>query len=118
MSRLSLRIDMAPDRRIGPGKIALLEHIRSTGSISAAGRAMNMAYRRAWLLVDELNRMFCEPVVTTKLGGAAGGGAALTPFGERLVVAYRDMEMLADQAVRPHLTALEAAARPEVRSRS
>ncbi len=109
MARLSLRIDVSPDRRIGPGKIRLLEQIRSTGSIAAAGRSMDMSYRRAWLLVDQVNRMFREPAVTTKLGGREGGGAALTDFGESLVSRYRAMESAAESALRVDLTALEAA---------
>lgn len=112
MARLSLRIDLDADRRIGPGKIQLLEHIGSTGSISAAGRAMDMSYRRAWLLVDALNRMFREPVVSTKLGGKAGGGAELTPFGQALVERYRTMERCAHAALGPDLAALEAAFAP------
>jgi molybdate transport system regulatory protein len=113
MARLTLRIDFAAELRLGPGKIRLLEQIRSTGSISAAGRAIGMSYRRAWQLVDELNRMFREPVVTSKLGGAAGGGTVLTPFGEHLVQSYRDMELVAHAALGPHLKSLEAALAPE-----
>jgi molybdate transport system regulatory protein len=108
MTRLTLRIDFDQAGSVGPGKIRLLELVRDTGSISAAGRAMDMSYRRAWLLIDALNKMFRDPVVTTKLGGKAGGGAALTPFGEALLGKYRDMELVAHAALRPHLTALEA----------
>jgi molybdate transport system regulatory protein len=109
MATLSLRIDFAGAESIGPGKIRLLELLRDTGSIAAAGRAMDMSYRRAWLLVDELNRSFRQPVVATKLGGNGGGGAALTPFGTELVAHYRDMETVAHAALRPHLSALEHA---------
>ena len=109
MTRLTLRIDFDPARSVGPGKIRLLELIRETGSISAAGRAMDMSYRRAWLLVDALNKSFRDPVVTTKLGGKAGGGAALTQFGEELIGHYRDMELVAHAALRPHLRTLESA---------
>ena len=105
LPQLSVRIDLDSEDRIGPGKIELLEQIREHGSISAAGRAMDMSYRRAWLLVDALNRTFREPVVATKLGGNGGGGAELTPFGEALVGRYRDMEMVAHAALRPHLDA-------------
>ena len=83
MPRIFLRVDLAPKGRIGPGKIALLEQIDLTGSISAAGRALGMSYRRAWLLVDELNRLFAAPVVTTQMGGSHGGGAALTDARQR-----------------------------------
>lgn len=92
MAKLSIRIDLAPDIRIGPGKVQLLELIAETGSISAAGRALEMSYRRAWLLIDEMNRTLPTPVVQAKPGGRSGGGASLTPFGERLVVCYRRIE--------------------------
>jgi molybdate transport repressor ModE-like protein len=77
-TRLTIRLDFELGRRLGAGKIALLESIEKTGSISAAGRAHQMSYRRAWLLVDELNQLFAEPVVSAHHGGARGGGAALT----------------------------------------
>ncbi|MBM3583935.1 MAG: LysR family transcriptional regulator [Alphaproteobacteria bacterium] len=109
LARLSLRIDLKPDGRLGPGKIALLERIDATGSISAAGRAMGMSYRRAWQLVDSLNQCFRESVVTTSQGGAAGGGAALTPFGRGLIERYRAMERAATRATARHLTALQEA---------
>ena len=89
--RVRLRLDFG-GARLGPGKIDLLEAVGRTGSISAAGRAMGMSYRRAWLLVDAVNQMFDEPVVTAAAGGPHGGGAVLTPFGERLVRAFRALE--------------------------
>jgi molybdate transport system regulatory protein len=110
MARLTIRIDLAPEGAIGPGKIRLLELVGETGSISAAGRAMAMSYRRAWLLIDALNHLFRRPLVATKLGGKAGGGAALTPFGRDVVRRYRALEDEAHRAARPHLRALEAAA--------
>ena len=113
MTRLTLRIDFGPDNAIGPGKIKLLELLGETGSIAAAGRAMDMSYRRAWLLVAALNTMFREPVVATKLGGKAGGGAQLTPFGADVISRYRDMERLAQTALAPHLNELEAALKKE-----
>ena len=87
-----LRIDFPEKARLGRGKIQLLEHIRDTGSISAAGRAMDMSYRRAWQLVDALNSMFSEPSVISQRGGKQGGGAVLTPFGEDLIRCFRQME--------------------------
>ena len=87
-----LRIQFSPEQRLGRGKMELLEHIRSTGSISAAGRAMDMSYRRAWLLVDEMNRLFKQPVVESQRGGKQGGGAVVTPFGEALIAHYQAME--------------------------
>jgi molybdate transport system regulatory protein len=113
MARLTLRLDFGPGRAIGHGKIQLLEAVRDHGSISAAGRSMSMSYRRAWLLVDELNRLFETPVVETKHGGSAGGGAGLTPFGHKVVQQYRTIEAKAHAAVADELAALAAAtARP------
>ena len=109
MASLSIRVDLSPTLAIGPGKIRLLELIQETGSISAAGRAMAMSYRRAWLLVDELNRTFREPVARTSHGGRSGGGAALTELGENLVRGYRRMENDAASAVADYLAMIEAA---------
>jgi molybdate transport system regulatory protein len=103
---LSLRIDLDPERRIGPGKILLLENIREFGSISAAGRAMDMSYKRAWDLVDEINRDCRQPAVERQTGGKNGGGAILTPFGVSLVARYRKIERDAASAVRKELAAL------------
>ncbi|MCX7366954.1 MAG: LysR family transcriptional regulator [Alphaproteobacteria bacterium] len=89
---LHLRIDFGPDCALGPGKIRLLELINETGSISAAGRALKMSYRQAWLLVDEMNRMFRKPVVTAQTGGGGGGGTALTEAGNDIVRLYREIE--------------------------
>jgi len=116
MVGLTLRVDLSRTRAVGPGKVRLLELIDKTGSISAAGRAMEMSYRRAWLLVEELNNLFREPVATTKLGGRAGGGAALTPFGRSLVRHYREMEAEAKAALARHLSAFDAAAKPARRA--
>lgn len=104
-----LRIDFPPEDRLGRGKITLLELIRETGSISAAGRAMDMSYRRAWLLVDALNRMFKEPAVESQRGGKQGGGAALTAFGEALIDRFRAMEARSRAAIADDLAWLEAA---------
>jgi len=86
---LSLRVDLTPDFRLGPGKVRLLELIGHSGSISAAGRAMEMSYRRTWLLVEEMNVAFRRPVVETARGGKRGGGAELTSFGREVVERYR-----------------------------
>jgi molybdate transport system regulatory protein len=101
-----LRIDMKPEGRVGPGKIDLLERIEEHGSISAAARAMQMSYRRACELVDELGRCFGRPVVTAQVGGIGGGGAMLTPLGRDLVTQYRAIERKARQAARQHLIRL------------
>lgn len=90
--RVRLRLDFGEGRRIGPGKIDLIDAVGRTGSIAAAGRSMGMSYRRAWLLVSAVNQMFDEPVVASHAGGREGGGAELTDFGRRLVEAYRRVE--------------------------
>lgn len=100
---------MAPGR-VGPGKVVLLERIDALGSISAAGRALGMSYKRAWQLVDELNRSFRLPVVTTHMGGAARGGARLTECGQEIVCRYRRIEAQARAAASEDLAALEALA--------
>lgn len=82
---------------IGPGKADLLDAIDREGSISAAGRAMGMSYRRAWSLVDTMNRCWTEPVVKTAVGGGVGGGASLTPFGKAVLKAYRELEARLDE---------------------
>jgi molybdate transport system regulatory protein len=109
--RLTVRIDFGSDRALGPGKVRLLETIERTGSISQAGRTLGMSYRRAWLLVDDLNRCFRQPVVTTKPGGARGGGAALTRFGRALIKSYRSIEAQAATAGKKQLRNLEIALR-------
>lgn len=103
---VSVRLRFADDARLGPGKIALLEAIGRTGSIAAAGRDMNMSYRRAWLLIDSLNRMFDTPVVHASPGGANGGGAALSELGRELVGAYRAMEADTVRAIGHHFAGL------------
>jgi molybdate transport system regulatory protein len=105
---LSVRIDLEPEGRIGPGKIELLENIRKCGSISAAGRAMEMSYKRAWDLVDEVNRICRQAAVEPQTGGRNGGGAVLTPFGISLVTRYRKIERNAATAVRKELQALRS----------
>jgi molybdate transport system regulatory protein len=90
--RLSLRIYFDKKTRLGPGKAELLELIATHGSISAAGRAMEMSYRRAWKLVEELNTMFSAPLVTARTGGAGGGRAELTPAGAEVLRLYRAIE--------------------------
>lgn len=113
--RLTVRVDFGSDRALGPGKIRLLEAIRKTGSISRAGRSLGMSYRRAWLLVDELNRCFREPAVTTQPGGARGGGAVLTPFGRALIEKYRSIETKATAAAKRQLHDLEISLRNRAR---
>jgi molybdate transport system regulatory protein len=91
-TRLTIRLDFDESRRLGPGKVALLESIGETGSISAAGRAHTMSYRKAWLLVEEMNQMFAKPLVAARPGGAGGGGAELTAIGRQVIALYREAE--------------------------
>jgi molybdate transport system regulatory protein len=107
--KLTLRVDFGSGRALGPGKIRLLEAIDRTGSISQAGRVLGMSYRRAWLLVDDMNHCFRDAVISAQPGGAHGGGATLTPFGQKLVERYRAIENDAMVATRKHLHDLEAA---------
>jgi molybdate transport system regulatory protein len=95
MKRASLirfRIDFAENSNLGPGKIALLERIKTHGSVSEAARRMGMSYRRAWLLLDSLNRSFEVPATVNSVGGRGGGGAEVTPFGILLIERYREVE--------------------------
>src|ERR1700738_2137699 len=105
---LRVRIDLDPESRIGPGKIQLLEKIEVCGSISAAGRSMEMSYKRAWDLVDEINRICGHAAVERQTGGKHGGGATLTPFGISLVDRYRRIERAAASAARKDLVALKS----------
>jgi len=114
--RLRLHVHVGDAHSLGPGKTALLEAIEETGSISAAARALGMAYRHAWELVDDLNTCFAPGVVAAATGGREGGGARLTPFGRELVRRFRKMEATAAAAIAPELAALEPAlARPRRR---
>jgi molybdate transport system regulatory protein len=104
--RLSIRIDLASGAQIGPGKIAVLEEIARAGSISGAGRALGMSYRRTWELVEDLNRNLGTQVVETAAGGSGGGGAVLTKAGKAVVNSYRAIQMDTALAARKHLLAL------------
>jgi molybdate transport system regulatory protein len=101
-----LRIVLEPDIAIGPGKADLLEGIRQTGSIAGAGRAMGMSYKRAWYLVETMNRCFKSPLVEASKGGRAGGGARLTQLGQEVLERYRRMEMLTAEVIEPEMAAL------------
>lgn len=107
---ISLRIDFPNGHRLGPGKINLLEAIDNEGSISAAGRLLGMSYRRAWLLVDEMNKMFGSPLVEAQHGGSRGGGAQLSSRGREIVAHYRAIEAKSVKAAGLHFDALKALA--------
>ena len=102
-----LRITRGDDIAVGPGKIELLEAIARTGSITAAARALGMSYRRAWLLVDTMNRCFKSPVVEAEAGGRSGGGTRLTATGAQVLRRYRKVEKLTASAAATELGALK-----------
>ena len=106
MHSISLRIDLEADGRIGPGKVELLEQIATHGSISAGARGMGMSYKQAWLLVEDMNRLFRKPVVVARKGGQRGGGSELTPVGLAIVARYRAIDRAAEAAAAPHIAAL------------
>ena len=105
--RLQLRIYFG-EAMLGPGKALLLELIRDHGSISAAGRAMQMSYKRAWSLVEEMNAAFRDPLVYSARGGPGGGGAQVTEAGLQVLAQYRAIEAQSLNAAQPHLAALQA----------
>jgi molybdate transport system regulatory protein len=91
-SLIRFRIDFTENSNLGPGKIALLEGIRTYRSVSEAARRMKVSYRRAWLLLDSLNKSFDMPATVNSVGGRGGGGAEITPFGVLLIESYREVE--------------------------
>lgn len=105
--RLRLRVYLAEDVMLGPGKADLLEGIAETGSIAAAGRRMGMSYKRAWMLVETLNGFFRSPLVQAATGGAKGGGAALTPLGQDVLARFRRMEQATARVCTAETAALQ-----------
>jgi molybdate transport system regulatory protein len=105
---LRIRIVFGEDAMLGPGKADLLERIRETGSIAAAGRAMSMSYKRAWMLVEDMNRAFRDPLVDSTRGGAKGGGARLTVAGETVLSNYRKLEEIMAEAGAARIGALRS----------
>ena len=104
--KFRIRITKGDEIAVGPGKIALLEAIIDTGSITHAARKLGMSYRRAWLLVDEMNRAFKAPVVETAKGGPSGGKTIPTPLGEEVIRRYRTIETIAGSAARAEIASL------------
>ena len=115
---LSIRLDLTSGDRIGPGKIGLLEAIRDTGSISAGARKLGMSYRRAWLLVDEINAALQKPAVASTTGGRQGGGAVLTPVGNKIIQIYRSIEAAARKSAGGEFRAVEKITRTKGKGRS
>ncbi len=106
--KVKAQILCGEDFAMGPGKADLLEAIAKEGSISAAGRALGMSYRRSWLLVDTMNRCWTAPLVETTAGGGKGKGARLTPLGREVLKGYRALEAGLMQAAAEPLKALSA----------
>ncbi len=104
--KAAIKVEFANDLKLGRGKVRLLELVGETGSISAAARKMNMSYRRAWLLMDELNHMFGRDVIEAVAGGSGGGGAHVTEFGMRVIDVFRELESEADTLVQSRIAAL------------
>ena len=108
----TMRVLLGAVIAIGPGKADLLEAIAETGSISAAAKRMGMSYRRAWLLMDTMNRCFRVPLVAAAKGGRRGGGAQVTPHGMEILRRYRDMETDAMIAIRSDMLKFSKFLRP------
>ncbi|SRR5258706_15120264 len=111
MTRLTIRIDFDKDSAFGPGKAHLLECIETEGSIRAAAVAMGMSYRRAWMLLQEIEEIVGAPVTTPATGGVNGGGTKLTVLGRAVMNRYRTIERHAREAVRSELSSLTALTR-------
>lgn len=104
--KFRIRVMRGSTIAVGPGKIDLLLAVQEQQSISAAAKSLGMSYRRAWMLVDEMNRSLKEPVVSTAAGGSHGGGTALTEFGLELVALYRGIEARAQEACKDDIRRL------------
>jgi molybdate transport system regulatory protein len=119
MARLSIRIDFEPSgSALGPGMAELLERISRFGSIRKAAASMEMSYRKAWLLLQDMHKTFGAPVVATETGGSSGGGAQLTELGTRLLKTYREIEKNAAHAVDVEIRSLSALVQQDAVPRS
>ena len=119
MLKIKVQLYCGDEIAVGPGKADLLEAIEREGSISAAGRALGMSYRRTWLLVDTMNRCWQEPLVQTAAGGSHGGGARVTPLGRAVLGHYRALQGRLDAASDDDaLTAMRCAMQPAPRKSS
>jgi molybdate transport system regulatory protein len=115
MARLTIRIDLGTDAALGPGKTRLLEKIEEVGSIRGAAKAIGMSYRRAWLLVQDIEAVMGAPVVAAETGGVKGGGTSLTRLGRAVVQQYRTIERRASRSVVAELRVLTAMAKARSR---
>jgi molybdate transport system regulatory protein len=112
MARLTIRIDLGTESALGPGKARLLELVEQKGSIRGAAAAMDMSYRRAWLLLQDIEATMGAPVIAAETGGVRGGGTSLTELGKAVVARYRAIEERASRSVDAELRALSDLARP------
>ena len=111
---LRFRIVLKPGVAIGPGKADLLEAIDETASLTAAAKLSGMSYKRSWLLVQEMNAAFVEPLVATEKGGTGGGGGTqLTRLGRRVLECFRTMEADADKVVAAGIADLRRHLKPD-----
>lgn len=109
------RLDFAENSNIGPGKVELLESIKIHGSVSKAARSMGISYRKAWLLLNSVNRSFTTPATVNSTGGHGGGGAEITPFGALLIERYREVERKLNAVASEHLKEIRAQVSTESR---
>jgi molybdate transport system regulatory protein len=105
--RAQLRLMLGDEIAFGPGKADLLDAIHEMGSISGASKKIGMSYRRAWLLVDAMNRCFQQPLVDTAKGGSKGGGTQLTALGEQVLQQYRELQIEVETITEKHFKALK-----------
>lgn len=112
---IRFRLDFAENSNIGPGKVELLESIKVHGSVSKAARSMGISYRKAWLLLNSVNRSFTIPATVNSTGGHGGGGAEITPFGVLLIERYREVERKLNVVASEHLKEIRAQVSTESR---
>ena len=115
MQRLKIRVEFAGDHALGPGKVRLLELIAREGSIRRAALAMGMSYRRAWLLLHELEAMMGRSVIAPETGGVRGGGSTLTELGHDIIRCYRAIEKHAARSSGAELRKLTRMTRRQAR---
>ena len=106
MAGLFLRLPIGDTGNLGPGKVRVLELIEETGSIRAAASKMKMSYRRAWLLIQDIEKMFGAPILDKRTGGRAGGGASLNARGRDIIKHFRSAEKRTARAIKAEIEAL------------
>ena len=94
--KIKLQLYCGSEIAMGPGKADMLETIGRDGSIAAAARELGLSYRRAWQLVDTMNRCWHGPLVETK-PGSARGGARVTDLGRTVLAEYRALQQAVER---------------------